>query len=235
MLSLPATWGGGEGGKWEADTACGPQDLACMSLTAPLSPSAQRSGLTGSRGSGWLRSGSSTGLRGCGSRALWHPPSPAGHPFSLLPPPSLGLGLGAPVLASCLLPNPLALPWPRPGPRAGGPACSKDALNGSRTAVLQAHQGPPLSSPPLCHTALLFIPMATPSCLSWPLPRCPSLQTGPHPPGEGLRPAAGSLVLTSPAPSTCTHQSPVPLTSSTPCRRLAHCPCLTFGPFTHAR
>lgn len=74
--------------------------------------------------------GGSTGLRGCGSRALWHPPSPAGHLFSLLPPPSLGLGLGAPVLASCLLPNPLALPRPRLGPRAGGPACSKDALNG---------------------------------------------------------------------------------------------------------
>lgn len=35
MLSLPATWGGAEGGKWEADTACGPQGLACRSLTAP--------------------------------------------------------------------------------------------------------------------------------------------------------------------------------------------------------
>ena len=33
--------------------------------------------------------------------------------------------------------------------------CSEHAPDGSRTSVLQAHQGPPLSSPPECHRALL--------------------------------------------------------------------------------
>ena len=66
----------------------------------------------------------------------------------------------------------------------------------------QAHWGPPPLTrearhlPDVTSVAFLFTPKAAPSFLSWLFPS--------FPPNRGLRPGAGSLVLASPAPSTCT-------------------------------
>lgn len=112
MPTLPATWGWGEGGEQEV-SACAPQGLACTSLSAP---SAKGVASLAAPGSGWLKSGG----RGVGKqqRAL------AAGARSFLPPPSLGLGLGVPVLPSCLPPDPEALPPASPGSQGWEGLCA---------------------------------------------------------------------------------------------------------------
>lgn len=118
--------------------------------------------------------GEGRGLASSKGRWLWGP-----GPFCLLPPPSLGLGLGVPVLSSCLPPDPEALPLTSPGSQGweGLSAVNTPLMAPGPTRVPHCPALPSVtgtSCPP-------FTPMATPSCLSWPLPWSPFLQTSSHP------------------------------------------------------
>lgn len=148
-------------------------------LHEPLCPSVscQRGGLTGCPR---LRVAEVWGPGVCGKqqRVL------AVGARSFLPPPSLGLGLGVPVLPSYLPPDPEPLLPASPGSQGWEGLCAVNTplmapgplscrpTRVPRCPALLSVTGP--SCPP-------FTPMATPSCLSWPLPWSPFLQTSSHP------------------------------------------------------
>lgn len=114
--------------------------------------------------------------------------------FFLLP---LGLCLGGPVLPF--------LPPSRPGGLSLASLGSQAQVTPCAVRTPQwlwdgrPPRVPSCLAPPCCHTVFLLTLKAAPSCLSGLLPQGPSLQTASHP--------AGSLVLTSPAPSTCTQST----------------------------
>lgn len=168
------------------------QGLACASLTAPLSPSAHGPQAQDGEVSGWAVKGTMMyGGHTISATLLQQTTLP---PSSLSP---LGWGWGSLFSPSCLLHDPMAL---RGGSGLGGPRYSKALRMATGAQSCKFTTGyetvrhcPDVARTPVCLHGCTFLPELAPPSFS--APPCRQLHAC-----LGLRPGAGSLVLTPPAP-----------------------------------